>query len=57
MREYLNLEYESQWAGLIKDICFHAIAACYAQLQSQYQPAIQNYSRKVSGCKVQSATS
>jgi hypothetical protein len=31
------------------DICFHAIAACYAQLRPQYRPAIQNCGRKVPG--------
>jgi hypothetical protein len=45
MHEYLNLECESQWAGLIRDICFHAITAYYAQLRPQYRPAIQNYGR------------
>jgi hypothetical protein len=34
--------FKSQWTGLIKDICFHAIAAYYVQLRLQYWPAIQN---------------
>jgi hypothetical protein len=55
MRECLSWECESQWARLIRVICFHAIVACYVQLRPQYRPAIQNYGRKVPGCKAQTS--